>query len=80
MRNRLSALGDCDDCGRLNGEVGGAAAVLGDLALSHLQERLLDVDGSDVGVSRPDSSEQKLRGTPLRGVVRMGVRALRNSV
>ena len=44
--------------------------------------RLLDVDGSDVGVFLPDESSERLRGTALSGcgLVRMGVSALRNSV
>lgn len=63
--------------------VGGCTAA-GDLRLSHLQgEKLLDVEGSEVGVFLPEeSSDERVRGRALSGcgLVRMGVRALRKSV
>jgi hypothetical protein len=57
---------------------------LGDLMLSHLQEeKLLEVDGSDVGVFLPEeSSDERLLGSALNGcgLVSTGVNALRKSV
>jgi hypothetical protein len=54
------------------------------LRLSHRHDdRLLEVDGSEVGVFLPDeSSDERLLGNALSGcgLVRIGVTALRKSV
>jgi len=83
MRRRLNPVGVGCVCAKDEDGVGGTAAP-GDLTLSHLQkEKLLDVDGSDVGVFRPeDSPDEKLLGRALNGggLVSTGVKALRKSV
>ena len=65
-------------------EDGVGGAPLGDLTLSHLQkEKLLEVDGSDVGVFLPEeSSDERLLGRALSGVglLSTGVIAFRKSV
>jgi hypothetical protein len=74
------------DVGRVcaNADEGVGGAPPGDLTLSHLQEeKLLEVDGSDVGVFLPEeSSDERLRGRAPSGagLVSTGVRALRKSV
>jgi hypothetical protein len=69
-------------CAKAEDGVGGAP--LGDLALSHLQkEKLLEVDGSDVGVFLPEeSSDERLLGRALNGggLLSTGVIAFRKSV
>jgi hypothetical protein len=68
-------------CAKAEEGVGGAP--LGDLALSHLQkEKLLEVDGSDVGVFLPESSDERLLGRALSGggLLSTGVIAFRKSV
>jgi hypothetical protein len=69
-------------CAKAEDGVGGAQ--FGDLKLSHLQEeKLPEVEGSDVGVFRPEeSSDERLLGRALNGcgLVSTGVNALRKSV
>jgi len=82
MRRRLRPADVGRACAKADDGVGGAP--IGDLRLSHLQkEKLLDVDGSDVGVFLPDeSSDERLLGRALNGggLVSTGVKALRKSV
>ena len=79
-RRRLADVGRV--CAKAEDGVGGAPP--GDLMLSHLQEeKLLEVDGSDVGVFLPEeSSDERVLGSALSGagLVSTGVRALRKSV
>lgn len=82
MRKRLNPAEVGRVCAKAEDGVGGAP--LGDLMLSHLQgEKLLEVDGSDVGVFLPEeSSDGKVLGSALNGggLVSTGVNALRKSV
>jgi hypothetical protein len=82
IRSRLKPAELARVCAKAEDGVGGAP--LGDLMLSHLQEeKLLEVDGSDVGVFLPEeSSDERLLGSALNGcgLVSTGVNALRKSV
>jgi hypothetical protein len=82
IRRRLRPAELARVCAKAEDGVGGAP--LGDLTLSHLQkEKLLEVDGSDVGVFLPEeSSDERLLGRALSGggLLSTGVIAFRKSV
>lgn len=85
IRRRLNPAEVGRVCAKADEGVGGAP--FGDLTLSHLQEEKLpelpEVEGSDVGVLRPEeSSDGRLLGSALKGcgLLSTGVNALRKSV